>query len=227
MKERLFRGDGFEHERLRREDFDPIAEGKRYGLAPDMSAAIWDHVRREATNRDGLWDEDRARERFAQLAESIAERGGKLGPAPFKSTQVEVAASSNATVRNELADPVPGRMTRMLARVSGYARVGLRQDLGRTTLAASEPDSDLCAPEDSLGFVRRYVSGGHAALSKLETAIASHDHYAALAATISLQRDLKWARRHLANGLAHDEGLRREITALEGRPSSFSQKCPT
>jgi len=80
VRERLFRGDLFEHERSRREDFDPIAEGKRYGLAPEVSAALWEHVRREATNSDGLCDENAARARFAQLAELIAGRGGQLGP---------------------------------------------------------------------------------------------------------------------------------------------------
>jgi hypothetical protein len=74
VRERLFRGDLFEHERSRREDFDPIAEGKRYGLAP-VSASLWEHVRREATNSDGLCDENAARFRFAQLAE-LMRRGG-------------------------------------------------------------------------------------------------------------------------------------------------------
>src|SRR4051812_17436899 len=104
MKDRFCRGDEFEHGHSPQEDFDPIAVGKQYSLAPDVSVMIWDHVRREATNRDGLCDEDRARERFAQVAKRIAEHGARLGPAPFKSTQVDATGSSAASVRNVLAD---------------------------------------------------------------------------------------------------------------------------
>lgn len=41
----VFEGDVFEHERSNQWDFDPIAEGKRYGLAPEASAALWERVR--------------------------------------------------------------------------------------------------------------------------------------------------------------------------------------
>src|SRR5689334_3196429 len=81
VTERLFRGDVFEHNRSRRKDFDPIAEGKRYGLVPDVSAAIWEHARREATNHHGVCDEDLAREHFTKRAKRIAEHGGELGAA--------------------------------------------------------------------------------------------------------------------------------------------------
>lgn len=118
MRERLFRGDVFEYERSRREDFDAMAEGKRYGLAPEVSAALWEHVRREATNSAGLCDEKAARARFAQLAEIIARRGGQIGPEPFRWTRVDVALG-RLPPDDPLAARVPGRTTLVLAEAGG------------------------------------------------------------------------------------------------------------
>jgi Domain of unknown function (DUF4157) len=225
VTERLLRGDAFEHDRSRREDFDPIAEGKRYGLAPDVSAAIWEHARREATNHHGVCDEDLARERFTKLANRVAERGGRPGAAPFHWTQVDVASSA-APTGDVLAALVPGRTTRVLARVSDLTGIAFERDRGRTTLSTGQVDSDVSTPEDSRGFFQRYVNGGHAARSKLEHAIASRDHYAALVAIIALKQDLKSARQHLTNGLGHDEGLRAELAALEGPVEQLLASVP-
>src|SRR6185369_10339540 len=109
MRERLFHGDGHEPERSRRTDFDPIAQGERYGLSREVSAALWERARREATDHDGQCDEDRARERFMALAQPIAARGGRLGPPPFQWTQVDVAGG--APVGDALAIRAPGRTT--------------------------------------------------------------------------------------------------------------------
>jgi len=93
VKDRLFRGDDFEYERSRREDFDPIAEGKRNGLGAELSRTIWDHARREATSHHGLCDESLAREIFAQITKRIAEHDGQPGAAPGKTTQVDVVSA--------------------------------------------------------------------------------------------------------------------------------------
>ena len=225
MTDRLLRGDAFEHNRSHREDFEPITEGKRYGLTPEVSTTIWEHTRREATNHHGICNENLARERFAQLAKRIAERGGQLGAAPFHWTQVDVASSA-APTGNVITDPVPGRTTRVLARASGHASIALHRSPGRTTLIAAQVDSDVSTPEDSRRFFKRYMSGGHAARSKIEHAIASRDHYAALVAMIALKQDLKWARHHLASGLAHDEDLRTELAALEGPAEQLFASMP-
>jgi len=214
VRERLFRGDGFNHERSRREDFDPIAEGNRYGLTPEESTELWARARREATNHDGVCNESLARERFAQMAEQFK-------PTPGKRTQVEVASGA-ASARN-VSSRVPGKTTQVLARASSHARVGVP---GRTTLVASQDYSDVCTPEDSRGFFRRYIGGGHAARSKLERAVASRDHYAAVVAMLALQQDLRLARHHLANGLEHDEGPRGELAALEGSTAPLLAKLP-
>jgi Domain of unknown function (DUF4157) len=225
VSERLVRGEVFEHERSRREDFDPIAEGKRYGLAPEVSAALWEHVRREATNGDGVCDERAARARFSQLAELIARRGGQLGPEPFHWTQID-AALSHLPPDILLAERVPGKTTLVLAEASARARVALRGVPGRTTLAANHVASEVGSLDESRGFFRRYVCGGKAARVRLEGAIASRDHYAAVVAIGVLKQDLASARRHLANGLERDEGLRAELAELEGPAEQLLAKLP-
>jgi hypothetical protein len=225
MRERLFRGDGVEHARSRREDFDPIAEGKRYGLAPEVSAALWEHVRREATNWEGVRGENAARERFAQLAELIAGRGGQLGPEPFHWTQIDVA-SGRLPPDNLLAERVPGRTTLVMAEASAHTRVALRGVPGRTTLVAQYATSEVGSLDESRGFFRRYVNGGNAARARLERAIAARDHDAAVVAVGALKQDLALARRHLADGLEQDEGLRAELAALEGPAEPLLAKLP-
>ena len=225
MRERLFHGDVFEHDRSRREDFDPITEGKRYGLAPEVSAALWEHVRQEAMKSDGVCDENAARARFAQLAELIATRGGQLGPEPFHWTQIDVT-SGRLPPDNLLAERVPGRTTLVLAEASARARVALSRGPGRTTLVANHVASDVGSLDESRGFFLRYVNGGHAARAKLERAIVARDHYAAVVAVGALKQALASARRHLANGLEHDEGLRAELAALEGPAEQQLAKLP-
>jgi Domain of unknown function (DUF4157) len=225
MTDRLFRGDDVGHSRGRADDFDPVAEGAQYRLTPEVSLAIWEQVRREATNHDGQCAEDLARARFMELAQRIAERGGQLGPSPFKWTQVDVASGA-APAGIRLGEPVPGKTTQMLARGSGRARSGLPRVPGRTTLVASLGYSDTCTPQDSRGFLRRYVSGGRAALAKLGKAIETRDHHAARLATIAVQDELRFARQHLANGLADDDHLRRELAALEAAAEAVLAKLP-
>ncbi|MGH2907180.1 MAG: hypothetical protein ACRDKI_10490, partial [Solirubrobacterales bacterium] len=215
----------FEHERSRREDFDPIAEGNHYGLTPEVSAALWEYVRREATRSDGLCDEHAARVRFAQLAELLARRGGQLGPEPFHWTQID-AAAGRVPQGNFLGERVPGRTTLVLAEASARARVALQGVPGRTTLVANHVASEVGSLDGSRGFFQRYVNGGHAARAKLERAIAARDHYAAVVAVGALKQDLASARRHLASDLERDEGLRAELAALEGPAEQLFAKLP-
>jgi hypothetical protein len=53
---------------------------------------------------------------------------------------------------------VPGKTTQVLAHTCGRARVGLSRDPGPTTLLADQADSDICMPEDSRMFFRRYAT---------------------------------------------------------------------
>src|SRR6185436_5036913 len=124
-----------------------------------------------------------------------------------------------------LAERVHGRTTRVLAEASARARVALGAAV-RTTLIAQHVVSEVGSLDESQGFFRRYVSGGHAARVKLERAIAARDHYAAVIATSALKQDLASARRHLVNGLEGDEGLRAELAALEGPAEQLLAKLP-
>jgi len=60
MKERSFRGDDLEPGRKSSPVLDPVVEGVALGLSADVALEIWEHVCREATDRDGNLDEPRA-----------------------------------------------------------------------------------------------------------------------------------------------------------------------
>lgn len=224
-RERLHRGDPLEYERSRRETFDPIVEGKRYGLEPEASAALWQHVCREGTSDDEVSNEIPARERFVRLAESIAKRGGQFGLVPFHWTQIDVA-SGTVRVDHVLADSAPGRTTRVLTGTSAHMRVSLGRSPGRMTRIANQAALDVCSPDELRQLFRRYVSGGHAARAKLESAIAAGDHDKAVVATVALKQDLALARQHLANGLERDASLRTEFAALEGLAEQLLARLP-
>lgn len=106
---RWFHGDDFARARARAKEFDPITEGDWYRLAPEMSWAIWKHVRGEATDDDGKRDEPGARKRFHEVAALVAAQTDQLHPGPGKGTlvegQVPLAAGAG------LLGPIPGRRT--------------------------------------------------------------------------------------------------------------------
>jgi hypothetical protein len=224
VKERLFRGDVFEHGHAPREDFDPTAEGQRYGLSLEVSAALWEQVRRAATSRDGLCDEQAARAQFAKLAELVAKRGGQLGPAPFHWTHVDVA-SGRVPSDNPLEERVAGKTTRVLSEEAAHAHVAEGAPR-RTTLVASQATSEVSSPDETRAFFGRYLRGGNAARAKLERAIAERDHHAAVIAIMVLKQDLRLARRHFDNGLAHDDELRASLAALEGQAEPLLARLP-
>jgi hypothetical protein len=80
-----------EAERARRPDRDPdrfdlAAEAARYGLADELSRAVWERACAEATDDRGRRDGARARLRFHELAAKVAARGPGIG----KQTRVGV-----------------------------------------------------------------------------------------------------------------------------------------
>ena len=86
---------------------------------------------------------------------------------------------------------------------------------GRRTLVEAVPSE--CSAADSSAFFERAVTEARAEAAKLDRAIALADPAAALCANGALQQHLRSARGHLANGLAHDENLRRELAVVERR----------
>ena len=111
----MFRGGDFERVRARGSDFDPVIEGQKHQLGPEVSLAIWERVRPEVTDRDGEPDEPRAQERFRQVARRVAARHGQLGPAPGRLTRVEAEAWGADPESDVFADAQPGRTTRVMA----------------------------------------------------------------------------------------------------------------
>jgi len=100
--------------RLRQQaDFDPIAEGARYGLTGELSLAIWARVSADAT--DGIGRRDvQARRRFHALAAVAARRGGRLLPDVGRVTRVGVEITGLALdpwAVDALATRIPGRTT--------------------------------------------------------------------------------------------------------------------
>jgi len=114
MTTRMFRGGDFERARARSSDFDPVIEGQKHQLGPEVSLAIWERVRAEVTDSDGEPDEPRAQERFHQVARRVAARRGQLGPVPGRVTRVEAEAWGSDPDGDVFADVSPGRTTRVM-----------------------------------------------------------------------------------------------------------------
>jgi hypothetical protein len=108
-----------ELERQRARDvFDPVAEGARYRLSPEVSIAIWDRTRGAATDAMGQLDLPHARLQFHQLASSVAARGGRLRPDVGRQTRVGVELGGDSLDRwrlDETASRTPGRGTLVMA----------------------------------------------------------------------------------------------------------------
>lgn len=98
----------------KREQLDPVVEGRRYGLPRDLALAIWERVCADATDSAGRRDEGRARQQFHELAACIAARGGRLSPDVGRMTRVGVElddAIPVASGTHELRSRTPGRET--------------------------------------------------------------------------------------------------------------------
>jgi len=70
-----------------RNQFDPVVEGARHRLAPEVSIALWERLCADATDHAGRADLEQARRRFHELAMRIAARGGRLRPDVGKLTR--------------------------------------------------------------------------------------------------------------------------------------------
>jgi len=142
-----------------RDRFDPVAEGERHGLGPDVSMDIWDQLCRRATDEYGRVDEAEARSRFHRVAERAALRGGRLRLDPGKRTRLESAMLGRWATDDLFADPVPGRHTRIQAeerrwkrQSHGWARIdgaGTGAILRREA-ASFDPDADPDALAEAL-----------------------------------------------------------------------------
>jgi Domain of unknown function (DUF4157) len=147
---RAFRGDDRDPARVRARDFDPIAEGEKYALAPAVSLAVWNRARREATDARGECDEMRARERFHEFAARIAARGGRLVPDVGALTRVGAEAPHGARGgprSREFGPRAPGRTTLVLAEAERW---------GAADRAASDLDERAAQEAHSQGARQAY-----------------------------------------------------------------------
>src|SRR5215510_7295396 len=97
-----------------RDRFDPVVEGHHYGLSRELSLAIWERVRADATDHEGRCDPQQAERRFHEFAARIAARGGRLQPDVGRLTRVGTEITgvpAGAWAADELAPRIPGRET--------------------------------------------------------------------------------------------------------------------
>jgi hypothetical protein len=137
VKERWVRGADREHRD--RDRFDPVVEGAKHALARELSLAIWERVRADATDAAGRCDTEQAAQRFHELAARIAARGGRLVPEVGKLTRTGVEPHSavlDAWRSHELSPRAPGRETL----VSAETRRWMQRD-AVATVAHEELDA--------------------------------------------------------------------------------------
>ncbi|HEX2692247.1 MAG TPA: EndoU domain-containing protein [Kofleriaceae bacterium] len=129
--------------------FDPAIEGARYGLAREVSIAIWERVCAEATDATGAADLEQAQRRFHEIAAKIAARGGRLHPDVGRLTRVgvEIGGDSRAMPgAPQLAVRVPGRETLIAAEARRWRHLDTaaiqRDDEAGLTTSRERPDAD-------------------------------------------------------------------------------------
>lgn len=101
-----------------RHPFNSTIEGARYGLAREVSIAIWERVCAEATDATSAADLKQAQRRFHEIAAQLAARGGQLSPDVGKLTRVGVELDGDSRAvpgTAQLGLSVPGRKTLVTA----------------------------------------------------------------------------------------------------------------
>lgn len=125
-----------------RERFDPVAEGARYRLPPELSLAIWERVCVNATDAAGRRDLAQAQQRFHDIAARIAARAGRLRPDVGKLTRAGAESDGGfdrAFHADELTIPTPGRQTLVTAEVHRWSMSHAAiHTPGRRTLGTAE-----------------------------------------------------------------------------------------
>lgn len=133
-----------------REWFDPIVEGARHRLSRELSLAIWQQVRTDATDSAGRCDVEQARRRFHEIAARVAARGGRLRPDVGRTTRVAAGSTESAesyvdslgTWPTDLRLHAPGRETLVGAE--------LRRWIGNGYASADPEVTDPTAPRREL-----------------------------------------------------------------------------
>lgn len=178
--------------------FDAVAEGTRHGLVPEVSHAIWERARADATESDGRWEQAQAARRFHEIAARVAARGGTLRPDAGRSsrepgphapawrvgprlevgriTRYDYERAAPDAWDDALAAPVPGRDTRVAAEArAAEARHGVALADGPSV--ARREATPRPADEGDTGAVSRrgaaFLSGTSAVLASRHSATAA------------------------------------------------------
>ena len=115
----------------KQERFDPVAEGARHGLAPELSRAIWHRVSTDGDRGARGEDVGQARRRFQEIAAHMAARGLQLAPCAGKRTRAEVESGPDRIITDWLKAmtiQAPGRRTRV--ETAAAERTHLERSLG-------------------------------------------------------------------------------------------------
>lgn len=108
-----------------RDQFDPVGEGARLLLSPEIALAIWERVCTDATDQAGRCDAEEARRRFGEIAARIAARGGRLRPDVGRMTRVSIefeGDTPHVSAAEELAIRAPGRETLVATEARRWTR---------------------------------------------------------------------------------------------------------
>lgn len=110
----------------KQERFDPVVEGARHGLAPELSLAIWQRVSADSGNGGRADDPQQAQRRFHEIAARLAAGGLRLAPGIGKRTRAEVERDpdrSTADWAEAMKIRVPGRRTMVETEARRWRRI--------------------------------------------------------------------------------------------------------
>ena len=185
----------------RRDPFDPIRAGERYGLLPAQSLEIWRRVSGDATDVFGGRNEDQPLTRFHALAARITLRRRRRHPDPGRVTHADARHDGGAD--DELAPRIPGRQTLVsIAAASLHARSA---STGGASFVSRDLAGDGVAPDaNNLGDIEPALLDQGAGGDPLPPAIAARMREL-------LRRDFTHVRVHT------DAAAARAATALGAR----------
>jgi hypothetical protein len=114
-----------------RDRFEPIAEGERHGLRPDIAQQLWDRICAERVDGAPRGDTEAGRQRFRDVAPRLAARRRRSQLAVGKTTSVlaELAgeprghSTVTADLDAELVPRAPGRATQVDAMIQQQDRM--------------------------------------------------------------------------------------------------------